>query len=129
LQAASGRSPSQGVAVPIPEADGGSRRLLFRYLPTTDGFISAPTLVNLGAAPIDATLSFYNSAGELVRRDVESLRGLPPLRPFAAVANDLAGEGENLCLIVESHGGPIAGVAFVFNQGREPAIGGAVAID
>ncbi|MDJ0841335.1 MAG: peptidoglycan DD-metalloendopeptidase family protein [Acidobacteriota bacterium] len=134
LQTASGRSPSQGVAVRLPE-DGkpiGQRvgqEVLFGYLPVTEGTISAPVVVNLGEEPADVTLFFYDAAGALVKTDTESLHGLVPHRPFARVANQLAGDEENLHMVARCEDAPITGVSFVFNGGLEPAIGNVTALD
>jgi len=134
LEALSGASPSQGVAVPVAadlaaSGDRAGRHLLFGYLPVTDGFISAPVVVNIGDAPVDVTYYFFNEAGQLVGDfDVEAL---PPFRPFARVTSFFVGESDGDLYAVASagDGGLLTGVAFVFNQPEsETAIGNATAI-
>ena len=135
LKAASGRSPAQGVAVRIPgEGAVPSQRvgetILFGFLPVTQGFISAPVVVNLHGEAVDVSLFFYNREGVLVLEDHGTLLGLAPGRPFATVVNTLIPElEEDVYLVARSSGGPISGVAFVFNQGAEPAIGNVTSLD
>ena len=135
LAAASGRSPSQGVAIRLPgEGESPSVRMgqsiLFGFLPISENLISAPVVVNAGAAPTDVTLRFFNETGELVLTDEDSLRNLEPMRPFARVANDLVPQGSgDLYLIATSQDQLLTGVAFVFNTGAEPAIGNVSAVD
>ncbi len=134
LQADSGASPSQGVAVDIGPKTGKSSHmgnsLLFGYLPVTDDFISAPVILNAGASPTDVTLSFYDTNGTLLKQDTTTLTALAAYRPFARLANTLAGaEGGNVVLIATSNGEPITGVGFVFNDRYfEPAIGNATVL-
>jgi len=134
LAAASGSSPSQGVAVrvaSIPDLERSGNHLLFGYLPVAGSFTSAPVIVNTGAQPTDVILRFYNAAGDLVAVDTESARNLAPGLPFASLANALLAEGSgNVYMVASSSGEPITGVAFVFNGAfNEPAIGNATAID
>lgn len=131
-------SPSQGVAIQIPDqislpvppnanVGGG---LLFGYLPVSGDFISAPVVVNVGDAPTDVSLYFYNRQGSLIGSDLESGRGLEPNRPFARVTSDLLpGQSDNLSMVAYSPDQPLTGVVFVFNSDGEPAIGNATAID
>ncbi len=135
LTAASGRSPSQGVAVQIPMNPGqksvrSGNHISFGFLPTTGGLTSAPVVVNLGEESTDVTLRFFDEDGNLLLEDEESLRDLPPLRPFAAVANSLlpAGSGD-VFAIASSEGQPVTGVSFVFNGGGEPAIGNVTLVE
>ena len=130
LAATSGSSPSQGVAVDIsdqPDSEKVGTNLLFGYLPLTGSFTSAPVIINTGTEDTQATLSFYDASGSLVRRTTETLS---PSIPFAAIANDLVQSLINVYLVVSSDGQPLTGVAFVFNgEFNEPAIGNATAID
>lgn len=128
LFAASGRSPSQGVAVVASPSDYVGNQLLFGYLPKSDGWTSAPVVVNLGDAPADVTMDFYDSHGQLVLSDTQTLQGLEPLRPFAAVVNTLVSDGGDLSMIARSNQ-PITGVVFTFNEGAEPAIGNAQVLE
>ena len=129
LNAASGRSPSQGVAVVNPGDDGSpsdrvGQKLIFPYLPVTDGLTSAPVIVNLGDEATNVTMRFYNQQGQLLATDTATLQNLTPLRPFAAVANVLIPEGSgDVYMIAESDGALITGVGFVFNSFSEPALG------
>ncbi len=133
LQAASGQSPSLGVAIDATpgQVDGerAGQNLIYGYLPTTGSLSSAPVIVNVGDAPTDVTLQFFNAAGEPVADNV--LSGLPPNLPVAALANNLVPENSgNVYMTASSSGQPLAGAAFVFNTAFfEPAIGNASAID
>ncbi len=133
LQAASGQSPSQGVAVEIPPEEGEineriAHRLMFGYLPINDELISAPVLVNTGAEATDIDLRFFDASGTLVAET--TLENVPPWAPFAAVANQLVPEGVGEAMMVaESSGQRITGVSFVFNQVFfETAIGNATGL-
>lgn len=134
LEAASGRSPSQGVAVNIPGSGmaPGERvgtKLLFNYLPITQGLTSAPVIVNLGDENTSVTMRFYDQQGQLVATDSTTLDNLTPLRPFAAVANILVPpESGDVYMMAESSGELITGVGFVFNDFSEPAIGNVISI-
>lgn len=127
LKAASGRSPAQGVAVNIPQSLNYNSQqvgesILFGYLPGTNGFISAPVVVNVHSQPVDVELRFYNRAGQEVH--AETLAALDTHQPYAVVAQQLiTGLNEDVYMTARSSGGPITGVAFVFNGGSEPAIG------
>ncbi len=132
LEAASGRSPSQGTAIKLKPDDMtrnkrySGRKLLFSYLPTTEGLTSAPVIVNIGNQAADILLRFYNHAG--VEITSKTLTQTLPFRPFAAVANNLLENAENVMMTAESNE-PLVGSAFVFNQQAEPAIGSAVGLD
>ncbi len=132
LEAASGRSPSQGVAVTVPASgtgEGVGTKLLFSYLPITNGLTSAPVLVNLGSSNTNVTMRYYNQQGTLIATDSSTLSNMAPFRPFAAVANNLVPQGSpDVYMIAESSGEPITGVGFVFNNFSEPAIGNVVSI-
>ncbi|MCB1045418.1 MAG: hypothetical protein KDC35_20920 [Acidobacteria bacterium] len=126
LDAASGASPSQGVAVVRQDPDFVDQSLLLGYLPTVDGWTSAPVIVNLGDQPTAIALSFYNASGQLVLEDQAAVTQLSPLRPFAAVVSDLVDASENLSVIARGNQ-PLTGLTFTFNAGAEPAIGNATA--
>ena len=135
LEAESGGSPSQGVAVVREPTAGGfggrGRTLIFGYLPVTDNAASAPVLVNLGAEPARVALYFYDARGRLLLVDDRTLAETEPLRPFARLVNDLVpGVGENVYMVAVSETEPLTGVAFVFNDRYfEPAIGNADAVE
>ncbi len=132
LTTASGSSPSQGVGIRLddPNTTRYGQHLLFGFLPLTNGLTSAPVVVNVGDSAANITLRFYDVDGALIQEDTTSLAGLTPHRPFATVANTLvpAGSGD-VYMVASSDGEPITGVAFVFNDGAEPAIGNVTAID
>ncbi len=126
LQAPSGRSPSQGVAVAIEEVANSriGETLLFGFMPVTSGLTSAPVVVNMGEQATDVALYVYNQEGALIAADFDSLQGLQPLRPFAAVINQIVETDEDVMVIAQSSDGSLlTGVGFVFNQFSEPAIG------
>jgi len=133
LTAASMASPSQGVAVDIGGngADRAGTKVLFGYLPLTDGFISAPVVVNTGNTATDITLTFYDTAGNLVATDTTTLAGSGSLLPFATVAENLvpAGTGDVMMIAETGDGTLITGVVFVFNGAGETAIGNVSRID
>ncbi|MCB1045125.1 MAG: PepSY domain-containing protein [Acidobacteria bacterium] len=135
LEAASGRSPSQGVAVVVPSSPStaGERvgtKLLFSYLPITNGLTSAPVIVNLGSSNTNVTMKYYNQNGTLIATDTTTLANLSPFRPFAAVANNLVPAGStDVYMIAESSGALITGVGFVFNNLSEPAIGNVTSLN
>jgi len=105
-------------------------QVLYGFLPITQGLTSAPVVVNLGEAATDVVLYAFDSDGQLVFTDAETLKGLEPGRPFAAVINDLVPSDRDVYLIAESvDGNALTGVGFVFNQGAEPAIGNVTAVD
>ena len=100
------------------------RTILFGYLPVTGGNISAPVIVNVGGAATDVTLTFRNAAGELLRTDTETGRGLAPGVPVAVTTDGLfPGIDQNVTMTATSADQPLTGVVFVFNQIGEPAIG------
>ncbi len=130
LFAASGRSPSQGVAIATDGSNASDlaqvgHSIMFGYLPKNDGWTSAPVIVNVGDQDANITMDFYDSAGQLVLSDDQTLSGVAPFRPFAAVVNQLVNESGNLMMIARADV-PLTGVSFTFNQGAEPAIGNAL---
>jgi len=133
LSAASGRSPAQGVAVEAPPPQSGERagrQIMLGYLPNSGTLASAAVIVNLGDAPTNATLHFYDRLGNLIAEDDAQLRNLPPRQPFAVLADELLPAfSESAYLTASSTEAPLAGVVFVFD-GRffEPAIGNGSAI-
>jgi hypothetical protein len=133
LQAASGSSPSQGIAID-PNVENSERfgeDLLFSYLPVENSFSSAPVLVNLGDSAIDVTLRYFDLNGNEIALSNNTLTGLQPFQPFAALTNSLIPEGTgDVMLVVDSNGGKLTGVSFVFNTVFfEPAIGNATRVD
>jgi len=128
LNSVSGKSPSQGVALVGPP-DSSEKDLLFGFLPITNNLISATVVVNRGDEPTSLSLHFFNRSGEEVGQFFY-VTELQPMIPEALVINDLIlPQGEDLVAVARSGSGPIGGVAFIFNQGREPAIGNAVPLE
>jgi len=126
LEAASGRSPSQGVAIDLNATDNErvGNALVYGVLYSSGGVSSAPVIVNTGTSATDVTMSFYNSAGELVVEDTQTARGLEPFRPFAAVTSSLLPAGaEDVYMVASSSDQPLTGVIFAFNAFSEPSIG------
>jgi len=132
LRAASGASPSQGIAIDIGGGDQGVRvgdSMLFGYLPVTETFVSAPVVVNAGTQPTDVVLFFFDEAGNEVARDETTMAGIQPKEPVAVVVNTLVPDDKDVYMVARSvDGTPITGVGFVFNAELEPAIGNATAI-
>ncbi|MCB1045034.1 MAG: hypothetical protein KDC35_18980 [Acidobacteria bacterium] len=127
LAAASGRSPSQGVAIRIPPyPNAANERLgydvIFSYLPTSLGLTSAPVIINTANEPVDIRMRFFAQNGSLLLDDQQTLAQLDPLRPFASVANDLV-QGDGSMLIATTDSPFVTGVGFTFNLFAEPAIG------
>jgi len=130
LQSPSADSPSQGVAVDLNDSGRVGEAVLFGYLPNDDITISAPVIVNTGAAATDVTLYFYNADGTLIETDTTSVVALEPYRPFAAPVSTLVAPGQTVSMVAHAPGQTITGVVFVFNQSfLEPAIGNAQVID
>lgn len=134
LAAGSGQSPAQGVAIQVQgddlrDWDRRGQRLLFSFLPVSQGFTSAPVIVNTSTQPADVVLRCFDSQGAEILSDTTTLEQLPPGVPFAAVVTDLIpGWTEDLCMIAESTA-PLTGVNFVFNTFAEPAIGNVISLD
>ena len=117
-------SPALGNGFDIrdkPEVN--SSEILFGYLPTTDGLISAPVIVNTNLTATDINMSYYNQSGTLLLFDNMTLKGLESFVPFATVTNDLIDTQEDVYMVAKSQGTPISGLSFVFNEQREPSIG------
>ncbi len=128
LDAPSGRSPSQGLAVPVnlSPSDEIGQALMFGHLPATEGFTSAPVIVNISERPADVTLYFFNNNGDVLHVDRSSAVALEPFRPFAAVVSQLLpGAPEDVVLIAYSPNATLAGCGFVFNSDLEPALANA----
>ncbi|CAM2069413.1 hypothetical protein SCOR_28840 [Sulfidibacter corallicola] len=138
LRTPSQSSPSQGVAVqipnlitkPLPPNARVGQSLQFGFLPLQPDFFAGSVVVNVGDAPTDVTLYFYAKNGELITTDDQTIRGLEPFRPFAAISQDLVpNRSENIAMIAHSESQPLTGVSFIFNQDGEPSIGNAEALD
>ncbi|CAM2011523.1 carboxypeptidase-like regulatory domain-containing protein [Acanthopleuribacter pedis] len=126
-----GQSPSQGVAVDPARAGGrASGRLLYGFLPNSNGFIAAPVFLHTGETAVDLTLRFFDAAGNEVAPGTV-LRGTHPWEPTARTLTELVGAGQgDVSLVVEAADGRLlTGVVFVFNEAGEPAIANASTAD
>ena len=134
LQATSGASPSQGVAVLIPK-DGEApeervgHEIVFGYLPAGDNFLSAPVIVNAGNETTDVSLEFFDREGSSL--GTHELVDLKPGAPFAQVLGQIIQEDvQDVYMVARSSTTPISGVSFIFDTVFfENAIGNATAID
>ena len=122
-------SPSQGLAVPIPDGEAVNDRLgpviEFGFLPGGLGFQSAPVLVPTGTAPTDVTVYYFDRRGFLVATDV--LDQLPPLRPV--VPRFIDENTRDVYAVAVSNGGNLTGAVFVFNDQGQTAIGNTSRLD
>lgn len=127
LVAASGSSPSQGMAVRVPESgtanDRAGQRVLYSYLPLNDDFVSAPVVVNLHPDPQNISLTFTDASGNVVAE--RELTQVAPFTPFAQVVNTLVPEGTGaVSMTARGSRGAVSGASFVFNEiFQETAIG------
>lgn len=120
----SGQSPSQAVAVDLNNLTSNEtigNEILFGFLPSSDGFISAPVVVNVGAGNTDITLRFYDQNGALIGNTV--ITDVAPYVPIARVASDLLDIPADAYMIASATNGNLTGVNFVFNEARESAMG------
>lgn len=128
LNSVSGKSPSQGVAYTGPPPND-EKDILFGFLPVTNQLISATVIVNRGPDPALISMHFFNKAGE----EVDHLFYVTPLEPnipATVIVNDVFQHlDEDVVAVARSDSSSICGVAFIFNQGREPAIGNAVPLE
>jgi len=131
LQTGTGKSPSMGNAILLPydealpaQPDLG-HEILFPFLPISDGLTSAPVLVQVGAEPIEATITIIDASGSVAGET--SLPALEPFKPFAILANQLVPEGtQGPLYAIASSESNLVGAAFVFNEAAEPSIGNAL---
>ena len=118
LGATSGASPSQGVAIRLPQKGASfdhraGKTIVYGFLPSQSGVISAPVLVNLDEAPANLSLRFFNASGDLVGSATAT--DLAPFVPLAKTTGQWINSEEDLYLIAETSGTGITGVAFVFD--------------
>lgn len=128
---ATGFSPAKSPAVRIPisgavSSEQSGTSILFSYLPLTEGFISAPVVVNLSDTPADVTLTFVDNLGQQVGEQI-LIRDLPPLWPYPIASSSVGGTSSDLQMVATSTA-VLTGVDFVFNGVGEPAMGAATAI-
>ena len=118
----SGSSPAQA---DVLNAIGASNISLFSYLPLSSGF-SAPVVVNMGDAAADITMHAFQGGLLAGSSDPVSVEAG---RPFTALASDLfPGVSGDIYMVAESTQ-PILGMAFIFNDQREPSMSASSAID
>lgn len=121
-------TPSQEVAIARNQSQATqsqtSNTLLFGYLPGTDGFQSAPVMVNLGNSDAEITVYYFQQDGSLFATD--KVQEAKPGRPVIPRFIDLAA---GTVYAVAHSSQPLAGNVFVFNAMRQTAIGSAVRID
>lgn len=117
----SGSSPAQA---DVLDAASASPVLLFNYLPLSSGF-SAPVLVNMGDTSAEIRLHAFQG-GQLVASSASVT--VESGRPFTGLATDLLpGLGGDVYVAAESTQ-PMVGMAFIFNDQREPSMSAATAI-
>ena len=127
---ATGFSPAKSPAIRVPvsgavSGEQSGTSILFSYLPLTEGFISAPVVINLSSAPADVTLTFVDQHGQQVG-DAKVVRDLPPFWPYPISAASVGGNAD--LQMVATSTAILTGVDFVFNGVGEPAMGAATAI-
>ncbi len=120
-------SPSQGLAVSLPSGSGSNDNvgsaIGFGFLPGSDGFQSAPVVINTGDAPATITVNYYDAAGNLVDTDV-----LVDVQPLAPNVPRFISDGDgDFFATATSDNGSLTGVVFVFNNQGQTAIGNATA--
>ena len=117
----SGSSPSQANVFNSIEA---APIILFNFLAIGDGF-SSPVVINIGEA--DATVNFHAYQDGLKVGQTE--RNIAARHPHAELTSDLFPDlSGDLYVAVES-AQPLLGVAFIFNDAREPSMANAIPID
>ena len=111
----SGDSPALAHAVMLSDA---GPNWLIPFMPYSSGGASAPVLVNIGDYPAHVTLTAFGGSGVPLG---ESTMMIEPGLPFADTMDSLfAGVTESSYLRIQSDG-LILGMAFNFNQLREPS--------
>jgi len=130
LAAASGASPSLGVAVPEPPfaCERSGPDLLFSFLPRGGTRRSAPVMVPSGAEPATIDLRFGEPSGRRLAQ--AAIPDAPPGEPVVIAPDDLPEGNGPLYMLARSGGPALAGAAFVFDEVfNEPAIANATAVD
>ena len=121
LDAPSGASPAQTTGMNASQL---GDRLVFGFLPESEGGLGAMVLAAPEAAPNDTTpvtLNLHDANGVLIAGKVVELQGA---RPLAAVLSDLFGlhVEEAAVVAVADQGVSLAGTTFAFNASLEPAM-------
>lgn len=120
-----GNSPAQGNVVPATEI---GTVLSFNYLPSPDDPVaaSAPVVINMGLQTTSVTFYAYQ-AGKRFQSD-QSYQVLPG-RPLAALTKTIFPDLEGDLYVVAEADQALMGVAFLFNELREPSMSNALVID
>jgi len=119
----SGASPAQADVVELSQA---SPRLIFNYLtvgPSQDP--SAPVLINPNDDPVSVSLQAYQGS----QLAAEATRTIGPSLPLAETTSDIFPQLDGSVFLIATSDQPLLGVAFLFNQNREPALANAAELD
>jgi hypothetical protein len=118
-------SPSQGVAVTLNQScERAGNLLVFDYLPGNSDFNSVPVVTNISTEVTAVEVAFYDGAGTFLGAEINP--ALAPMQPW--IVRVLTQNDGNQYAVASSMGEPITGVAFVFNEEGQTAIGNATAI-
>ncbi|MCB1044069.1 MAG: hypothetical protein KDC35_14085 [Acidobacteria bacterium] len=119
----SGNSPAQSDVVPLSQA---SNTLQFNYLTSGDDYLpSAPVIINPNEETFEVTFEAYQG-GHLV---ASTTRMIEAWRPYAMTTTDLfLNQLDGPLFMVATAQRPLIGVAFLFNEWREPALANATAL-
>lgn len=121
-----GSSPSQANVFPASEA---APNLLFNYMPANQGGFAAPVLINMGDQTANVTYFAFQDGQEILPSDApRTLRQIPPGKPHAELVRDLFPEATGDLIITVQSDQPLLGVAFLFNEKREPSMANATSI-
>jgi len=121
---ASGDSPAQANPLPMGQ---GSMNLLFSFLPIPDDPVaaSAPVVVNAGDQLAQVEFFGFQDGERFVS---DTIVDLNPGQPFAALTSSLFPDLAGNVFVVASSDQPLLGMAFIFNNQREPSMAPAQAI-
>ena len=118
--AASGSSPSQANVFNAVDA---SPVVLFSFLSIGSGF-SSPVVINLGVNDAAITFHAYQGGMKVAQTD----RTVLSLHPHAELTSGLFPSLSGDLYVVAESDQPLLGVAFIFNDAREPSMANAIAI-
>lgn len=119
LATSSGDSPALGYAMPLAS---GATRLVFQFMPFSQGGAAAPVIVNTTDAEAEVVIQAYGRNGLI--NSAQSTLQLGAQRPFADVLPGIfpdADISESTYLVVSSDK-PLVGMSFNFNTIREPSM-------
>ncbi|CAM2006877.1 alpha/beta hydrolase family esterase [Acanthopleuribacter pedis] len=116
-----GDSPAQGNVVPVSEA---GSLVLFNFLPTErdSEAASAAVLVNVGSRPAEVQFYAYQNGQRILSEQPVTV---PAGRPFAVLTETLFPELSGDLYLVAATDQPLVGLAFLFNEAREPSMANA----